>query len=142
MILGSKRSAHSNAYFYGFFNNKRIVLYDTLLKDSKDIMNNKTVIEENALGDKIEEKGKGMNDEEILAVLGHELGHWKLNHIVFYLIISQVFLSINNNLSFNIQVDLYLILGYIIVSDKFICYAICLWMVIRQFNVISSIWIL
>jgi len=142
LILGSKRSAHSNAYFYGFFNNKRIVLYDTLLKDSKDIMNNKTVIEENALGDKIEEKGKGMNDEEILAVLGHELGHWKLNHIVFYLIISQVFLSINNNLSFNIQVDLYLILGYIIVSDKFICYAICLWMVIRQFNVISSIWIL
>jgi len=93
LILGSKRSAHSNAYFYGFFNNKRIVLYDTLLKDSKDIMNNKTIIEENAQGDKIEEKGKGMNDEEILAVLGHELGHWKLNHILFYLIISQVFLS-------------------------------------------------
>lgn len=31
-----------------------------------------------------------MNDEEILAVLGHELGHWKLNHILFYIIISQV----------------------------------------------------
>jgi len=100
LILGSKRSAHSNAYFYGFFNNKRIVLYDTLFKDSNDIMNNKTVTEENAHGDKIEEKGKGMNDEEILAVLGHELGHWKLNHILFYLIISQVFLSINNNKSF------------------------------------------
>jgi hypothetical protein len=28
---GSKRSAHSNAYMYGFFNNKRIVLFDTLL---------------------------------------------------------------------------------------------------------------
>jgi len=93
LILGSKRSAHSNAYFYGFFNNKRIVLYDTLLKDSKDIINNKTIVEENAQGDKIEDKGKGMNDEEILAVLGHELGHWKLNHILFYLIISQVFLS-------------------------------------------------
>lgn len=113
MILGSKRSAHSNAYFYGFFNNKRIVLYDTLLKDSNDIMNNKTVIEENALGDKIEDKGKGMNDEEILAVLGHELGHWKLNHIVFYLILAQVFLSINNNLSFGKQLDLLLILLYI-----------------------------
>jgi len=73
-------------------------------------MNNKTVIDENVLGDKVEEKGKGMNDEEILAVLGHELGHWKLNHILFYLIISQVFLSINNNLLFGIQVDLYLIL--------------------------------
>lgn len=28
---GSRRSAHSNAYFYGFFKNKRIVLFDTLL---------------------------------------------------------------------------------------------------------------
>ncbi len=32
-ILGSKRSSHSNAYFYGFFKNKRIVLFDTLLED-------------------------------------------------------------------------------------------------------------
>jgi len=32
VVEGSKRSAHSNAYLYGFFNNKRIVLYDTLLK--------------------------------------------------------------------------------------------------------------
>ncbi|CAN0542850.1 unnamed protein product, partial [Ectocarpus sp. 8 AP-2014] len=31
-VDGSKRSAHSNAYFYGFFKNKRIVLYDTLIK--------------------------------------------------------------------------------------------------------------
>lgn len=30
---GSKRSSHSNAYFYGFFKNKRIVLFDTLLED-------------------------------------------------------------------------------------------------------------
>lgn len=30
---GSKRSAHSNAYFYGFYKNKRIVLFDTLLQD-------------------------------------------------------------------------------------------------------------
>lgn len=28
---GSRRSAHSNAFFYGFFKNKRIVLFDTLL---------------------------------------------------------------------------------------------------------------
>lgn len=31
-FLGSARSAHSNAYFYGFFKAKRIVLYDTLIK--------------------------------------------------------------------------------------------------------------
>ena len=33
MVSGSKRSSHSNAYFYGFFKNKRIVLFDTLLED-------------------------------------------------------------------------------------------------------------
>lgn len=33
VIPGSKRSSHSNAYFYGFFKNKRIVLFDTLLED-------------------------------------------------------------------------------------------------------------
>lgn len=32
VIDGSKRSGHSNAYFFGFFKNKRIVLYDTLLE--------------------------------------------------------------------------------------------------------------
>lgn len=32
VVDGSTRSGHSNAYLYGFFNNKRIVLYDTLLK--------------------------------------------------------------------------------------------------------------
>lgn len=33
IFAGSKRSSHSNAYFYGFFKNKRIVLFDTLLED-------------------------------------------------------------------------------------------------------------
>jgi STE24 endopeptidase len=36
VIDGSKRSGHSNAYFYGFFKNKRIVLYDTLLEHSNN----------------------------------------------------------------------------------------------------------
>lgn len=36
VIDGSKRSAHSNAYFFGFFKNKRIVLYDTLLETSEE----------------------------------------------------------------------------------------------------------
>lgn len=48
-VDGSKRSAHSNAYFYGFGSNKRIVIYDTLLTLSHD---------------------------QVLAVLLHELGHW------------------------------------------------------------------
>ena len=35
MVEGSKRSSHSNAYFYGFFKFKRIVLFDTLLEESE-----------------------------------------------------------------------------------------------------------
>ena len=34
VVDGSKRSNHSNAYFFGFFKNKRIVLFDTLLADN------------------------------------------------------------------------------------------------------------
>ena len=33
---------------------------------------------------------QGCDQEEILAVLGHELGHWKLNHTIQHLMISQV----------------------------------------------------
>lgn len=51
----SKRSGHSNAYFSGFGKTKRIVLYDTLLKS--------------------------LSPDELAAVLGHELGHFKLHHI-------------------------------------------------------------
>ncbi|CAG9576605.1 putative CAAX prenyl protease 1 [Leishmania major strain Friedlin] len=57
VVDGSRRSHHSNAYFYGFGSNKRIVLYDTILEQLKD------------------------DDEPIIAVLCHELGHWKHNHI-------------------------------------------------------------
>lgn len=60
VVEGSKRSAHSNAYFYGLFREKRIVLFDTLFP----------------------KEGKGGCDNyEILAVLSHELGHWYHNHI-------------------------------------------------------------
>lgn len=51
----SKRSNHSNAYFTGISRVKRIVLYDTLIKQ--------------------------MSHEEIVAVLAHEIGHWKKGHI-------------------------------------------------------------
>ena len=70
VIDGSTRSAHSNAYMYGFWWNKRIVLYDTLLSQTT-------------------------SDEDVVAVLGHELGHWKLNHTSFNLLITQVLLFSN-----------------------------------------------
>ncbi|GMH44821.1 hypothetical protein BSKO_12773 [Bryopsis sp. KO-2023] len=61
---GSKRSAHSNAFMYGFFNNKRIVLFDTLIEQC--------------------------NEKQVVAVLAHELGHWKLSHTVKMFVGSQI----------------------------------------------------
>jgi STE24 endopeptidase len=52
---GSRRSAHGNAYFTGFGKAKRIVFFDTLLSR--------------------------LQPAEIEAVLAHELGHYKLNHV-------------------------------------------------------------
>lgn len=59
---GSKRSSHGNAYFTGLGNSKRIVFFDTLLKQ--------------------------LNHDEIIAVLAHELGHFKHKHIVKQMTIS------------------------------------------------------
>lgn len=89
VVDGSKRSNHSNAYMYGFRNNKRIVLFDTLIASE-------------CTG---ENEGKGCEDDEIIAVLGHELGHWKMGHTVKMLVINEALiflifycfsLSINN----------------------------------------------
>ncbi len=55
VIDGSKRSTKANAYFSGLGPKKRIVLYDTLIKE--------------------------MTTDEILAVLAHEIGHYKHKHI-------------------------------------------------------------
>jgi STE24 endopeptidase len=52
---GSKRSSHGNAFFAGMGSSKRIVLFDTLVQR--------------------------LSPEEVEAVLAHELGHYKLNHI-------------------------------------------------------------
>lgn len=60
----SKRSSHGNAYFTGFGKNKRVVFFDTLLKD--------------------------LGNNEILAILAHELGHMKLKHIPKSLVTSLV----------------------------------------------------
>ncbi|XP_025712383.1 CAAX prenyl protease 1 homolog isoform X2 [Callorhinus ursinus] len=101
VVEGSKRSSHSNAYFYGFFKNKRIVLFDTLLEEYSVL--NKDILEESGMeprkdgeGDseeikaKVKNKKQGCKNEEVLAVLGHELGHWKLGHTVKNIIISQM----------------------------------------------------
>ncbi len=62
VIDGSKRSTKANAYFSGFGSEKRVTLYDTLIKD--------------------------LDDEEIVAVLAHEVGHYKRKHIIFNLFAS------------------------------------------------------
>lgn len=65
---GSKRSTHSNAFFTGIGKVKRIVLYDTLLER--------------------------LNDEEIEAVLAHEIGHERKKHTVKMYIVSMILLAV------------------------------------------------
>ncbi|MBR4814975.1 MAG: M48 family metallopeptidase [Paludibacteraceae bacterium] len=62
VIDGSKRSTKANAYFTGLGSKKRIVLYDTLMNT--------------------------LNTEEIVAVLAHEIGHYKHKHTLLMLLIS------------------------------------------------------
>lgn len=64
VIDGSKRSTKANAYFTGFGSKKRIVLYDTLMKE--------------------------MENEEIVSVLAHEIGHYKKKHVIQGLFISLI----------------------------------------------------
>jgi STE24 endopeptidase len=55
-VDAGKRSRHSNAYFTGLGKSKRIVLFDTLIATH--------------------------SHDEIVAVLAHEIGHWKLRHVL------------------------------------------------------------
>ena len=69
IVEGSKRSSHSNAYFYGFFKNKRIVLFDTLLADNpmkKDEGENGTVEDKEGNGgdENKQENGEVESNEE------------------------------------------------------------------------------
>lgn len=66
VMNASIRSAHGNAYFTGFGNNKRIVFFDTLLKT--------------------------LSTTEVIAVLAHELGHLKKKHIIKSIVIGSLFL--------------------------------------------------
>lgn len=63
---GSKRSGHGNAYFTGFGRNKRIVLFDTLIQN--------------------------LSEEQVEAVLAHEIGHEKKHHIKKMLCFSVLFI--------------------------------------------------
>jgi len=89
VVEGSKRSSHSNAYFYGFFKFKRIVLFDTLLEvdERRKLMTDEDKENED---EKIDKSKTGCSNKEIVAVLGHELGHWKMNHVAKNIIIGQV----------------------------------------------------
>ncbi len=60
VIDGSKRSAKANAYFTGLGPKKRVVLYDTLISD--------------------------LSTDEIVAVLAHEIGHYKKKHMLYGLV--------------------------------------------------------
>ncbi|KAG7299059.1 hypothetical protein JYU34_017535 [Plutella xylostella] len=74
IVEGSKRSAHSNAYFSGMFGAKRIVLFDTLIE-------------------KYDEEKKmttGCTEKEILGILAHELGHWSCSHINKSIVLTEV----------------------------------------------------
>jgi len=64
IIDGSKRSTKANAYFSGFGPKKRIVLFDTLQKE--------------------------LSEEEIVAVLAHEMGHYKKKHVLLNLVLSVI----------------------------------------------------
>merc|ERR1719357_1703899 len=75
VVEGSKRSSHSNAYFYGFFKFKRIVLFDTLLEESERLKlktEEEIKKEESDESDSKNSKKTGCNNNEIVAVLGHE----------------------------------------------------------------------
>ncbi|MEH6705559.1 MAG: M48 family metallopeptidase, partial [Galbibacter orientalis] len=68
VIDGSKRSTKANAYFSGFGKQKRITLFDTLVND--------------------------LEEEEIVAVLAHEVGHYKKKHIIFNIVASIILTGI------------------------------------------------
>lgn len=72
-------------------------MFDTLLKDYVPITDNNESSKnandsskDNSDSSKENSDKKGCDNEEVLAVLGHELGHWKLNHVVKNIIIMQV----------------------------------------------------
>ncbi|EKX52526.1 hypothetical protein GUITHDRAFT_161213 [Guillardia theta CCMP2712] len=91
VVDGSTRSSHSNAYFYGFGNNKRVVLFDTL---NLSLLGKEEKNGQDETGKSKESKSSGCKIEEIVAILGHELGHWAKAHIYKQLFVAELHLLI------------------------------------------------
>ncbi|MEK7238281.1 MAG: M48 family metallopeptidase, partial [Nitrospirota bacterium] len=89
----SKRSTHTNAYFTGIGKVKRIILYDTLLEK--------------------------MDIDETIAVLAHEIGHWKKKHVLKRIIVSEVIAFIAIYISFKILQTDFLLKIFSIEADSF-----------------------
>ncbi|CAB0036916.1 unnamed protein product [Trichogramma brassicae] len=97
VVEGSRRSSHSNAYLYGFYKYKRIVLFDTLVYEyqkkkadeerEKARVNGKEEVEEKEI--------PGCETDEIIAVLAHELGHWHHSHALKGFLYGQVIFLVN-----------------------------------------------
>jgi|GEM_PF-2552080 len=81
VIKESEKSSHSNAMFTGLGNKKRVIIFDNLLKK--------------------------FSNDEILGIIGHEIGHGKLKHVLNFLFISIILSSI------------FIILSFIILSKDF-----------------------
>ena len=96
----SKRTRHTNAYFTGIGRVKRIVLYDTLIEK--------------------------MNEDEALAVLAHEVGHWKKRHIIKFIIVSEVIALIASYIGFKMLQSELLINLFNIKESSFFAKAILL----------------
>lgn len=82
----SKRSTHSNAYFTGLGKSKRVVLYDTLIKQ--------------------------LSTDELVAVLGHEFGHYKLHHITRRLVVSIPLIFVSTFVLFKLAQSISLYTGF------------------------------
>ena len=94
-IDASRRSRHTNAYFTGIGRTKRIVLYDTLLA--------------------------GMNIDEIISVIAHEIGHWKKRHLLKMMAAFQLFSLIGLYITYRVvQSDLLLTVFHISTDSIFV----------------------
>lgn len=94
VIDGSKRSNHANAFIGGIGKSKKIVLFDTLLKN--------------------------YTDDEIVAILGHELAHGKLKHLVINRVMSGLTLLITTFVVFSLiyNVNMYHAFGFKWINEE------------------------
>jgi STE24 endopeptidase len=148
VVEGSKRSSHCNAYFYGFLKNKQIVLFDTLLEESEAAKIREASPENEAKkksekqdgSGKTETKKTGCTTDEVLAVLGHELGHWKLNHVLKNIIIAEaslflLFLVFNSLFKYK---PLYVGFGFDEETPVFICLYIVMSYIVAPCNTVLN----